>query len=218
MNPVDITLYAIVDPMRCGGRPIDVVAQNAMAGGVSAIQYRDKAASTRAMVEHARELKAVLWGGAVPLIINDRVDVALAVDAQGVHLGQDDMHPEDARAILGDHAIIGMSVKTPEDAGTAPLACVDYVFIGGVFDTASKDNPVSIGLDGWVELAAIIGARKPGLPIGAIAGIDQSNVAEVIAAGADGVAVISAICMAQDVEEEARCLRQLIEYERKSQA
>ncbi len=216
MNPVDITLYAIVDPMRCGGRPIDVVAQHAMAGGASAIQYRDKTSTTRAMVKHAGDLKAALWGSSVPLIINDRVDVAQAVDAEGVHLGQDDMAPQDARAILGDHALIGMSVKTPEDAVKSPLACVDYVFIGGVFDTASKDNPASIGLDGWAELAAIIGARKPGLPVGAIAGIDESNIADVIAAGADGVAVISAICMAQDVEEEARCLRKLIEYERKS--
>ena len=166
MNPVDITLYGIVDPMHCGGRPIDAVAQHAMAGGASAIQYRDKTASTRVMVEHARDLKAALWGSAVPLIINDRVDVAQVVDAEGVHLGQDDMHPEDARAILGDHAIIGMSVKTPEDAGTTPLACVDYVFIGGVFDTVSKDNPASIGLDGWDELAAIIRARKPGIPVG----------------------------------------------------
>jgi thiamine-phosphate pyrophosphorylase len=216
MNAVDITLYGIVDPARCAGRPADMVAQHAMAGGASAIQYRDKTSSTRAMVEHARDLKAALWGSPVPLIINDRVDVAQAVDAEGVHLGQDDMHPEDARAILGDHAMIGMSVKTPEDAGTAPLACVDYVFIGGVFDTASKDNPASIGVDGWTELAAIIRARKPGLPVGAIAGINESNVAGVIAAGADGVAVISAICMAQDVEDEARCLRQLIDYERRS--
>ena len=216
MNPVDITLYGIVDPMCCGGRPIDVVAQHAMAGGASLIQYRDKTSSMRQMVEHARDIRAALWGSAVPLIINDRVDVAQAVDAQGVHLGQDDMHPEDARAILGDHAIIGMSVKTPEDAGTTPLACVDYVFIGGVFDTTSKDNPASIGLDGWAELAAIIRARKPGIPVGAIAGIDESNIADVIAAGADGVAVISAICMAEDVEDEARCLRQLIDYDRRS--
>jgi len=216
MNPVDITLYGIVDPMRCSGRPIDAVAQHAMSGGASLIQYRDKTSSTRQMVEHARDLKAALWGSPVPLIINDRVDVAQAVDAEGVHLGQDDMHPEDARAILGAHAIIGMSVKTPEDAGTAPLANVDYVFIGGVFDTASKDNPASIGLEGWAELAAIIRARKPGLPVGAIAGINESNVSDVIAAGADGVAVISAICMAEDVEDEARCLRQLIEYERRS--
>ena len=218
MNPVDITLYGIVDPMRCSGRPIDVVAQHAMAGGASAIQYRDKTSSMRAMVEHARDIKAALWGSSVPLIINDRVDVAQAVDAQGVHLGQDDMHPEDARAILGDHAIIGMSVKTPEDAGTVPLANVDYVFIGGVFDTASKDNPAAIGLDGWAELAEIIRARKPGMPVGAIAGINESNVADAIATGADGVAVISAICMAQDVEDAARCLRQMIDSERRSRA
>lgn len=216
MNPVDITLYAIVDPMRCRGRPVEMVAQNAMAGGASIVQYRDKTGSTRQMVEHARDIKAALWGSSVPLIINDRVDVAQAVDAEGVHLGQDDMHPQYARTILGDHAIIGMSVKTPEDAGTAPLASVDYVFIGGVFDTQSKENPVSIGVEGWAGLAAIIRARKPGMPVGAIAGITEDNVAEVIAAGADGVAVISAICMAEDVEDETRCLRHLIEYERRS--
>ena len=218
MNPVDITLYAIVDPLHCGGRPVDVVAQQAVAGGASLIQYRDKTSPIRAMVEHARDLKVALWSSPVPLIINDRVDVARAIGADGVHLGQDDMHPEDARAILGDHAIIGMSVKTPEDAGTVPLANIDYVFVGGVFDTASKDNPASIGLAGWAELAAIIRARKPGLPVGAIAGINESNVTDVIAAGADGVAVISAICMAEDVEEETRCLRQMIEFELRSPA
>ena len=215
MNPVDITLYGIVDPLWCDGRPVDIVAQHAMAGGASVIQYRDKTASTRTMIEQARDLKAALWGSHVPLIINDRVDVAQAIDAQGVHLGQDDMHPEDARTILGDHAIIGMSVKTPEEAGTVPLASVDYVFIGGVFETASKDNPASIGLTGWIELAEIIRARKPGMPIGAIAGINESNVADVIAAGADGVAAISAICMARNVEDKTRVLRQLIEYERR---
>src|SRR5207302_4537329 len=125
----------------------------------------------------------------VPLIINDRVDVALAAGADGVHVGPDDMPPEEARRLLGSNALIGLSIKTIDQARAAPLDLLDYVGIGGVYATASKDNPQApIGADGLRTLVDVIHARAPGMPIAAIAGIDETNAAEVIAAGADGIA------------------------------
>ncbi len=215
-NPVDISLYAIVDPNRSLGRPLDLLARDAMSGGATMIQYRDKQSTSRGMYEQALEITEALWGSEVPLIVNDRADIAFAVGAAGVHLGQDDLIPSDARELLGDDAIIGFSVKTVEEAHTAPLDDLDYVFIGGVFDTASKDNPAAIGIDGWKERAAIIRARDPDIPIGAIAGIDENNVADLFAAGVDGVAVISAIFMSDDAEDATRVLRQIIDDARQT--
>ena len=216
-NPVDISLYAIADPERSHGRPLDVLCRDAMAGGASLIQYRDKKAGTRTMVDRAHAIAEAIEGSGVQLIINDRVDVALAVLADGVHLGQKDLPAKAAREILGDSAIIGLSVKTEEDARSAPLDVLDYVFIGGVFQTSSKDNPDAIGLAGWQALAQIIRGRDADIPIGAIAGIDESNIADMIAAGADGVAVISAIFMADDVEDAARGLRHRVEHAKTKQ-
>ncbi len=214
MNPVDITLYAIADPDHCRNRDLADLARDAMAGGASLVQYRDKTSPTREMVTRARRITEALEGSGVPLIINDRIDVALAVGAAGVHLGQDDMAVADARSLFGPATIIGLSVKTVEEARDVPADLVDYVFVGGVFDTSSKDNPAGIGLAGWSERAAIVRARAPTLPVGAIAGIDADNVAELIAAGADGVAMISALFMADDVEDATRVIRQRIGHAR----
>ena len=209
--PVDISLYAIADPARCNGRPLDQLARDAMAGGASLIQYRDKSAEVRAMIGQARAIADAIDGSGVPFIVNDRVDVAQAADADGVHLGQQDMPAADARSIMGEEAIIGLSVKTEEEARDAPLAILDYVFIGGVFQTSSKDNPEPIGVDGWQRLAGMIRNRDPEIQIGAIAGINEGNVAEIIAAGADGIAVISAIFTAENVEDNTRVLRQIVD-------
>lgn len=215
-NPVDITLYAIADPNRCLNRPLDILVRDAMSGGATLVQYRDKRSTSRAMYEQALEINEALWGSEVPLIVNDRADIAFAASAAGVHLGQDDLPPSDAREMLGDDAIIGFSVKTVDEAQSAPLDDLDYVFIGGVFNTESKDNPTAIGIDGWKERAAIIRARDPDIRVGAIAGIDESNIADLIAAGADGVAVISAIFMAGDVEDATRVLRRIIDNTRQT--
>ncbi len=209
--PVDIALYAIADPARCQGRPLDMLSRDAMAGGASVIQYRNKSADIRTMIEQARAIAEAIEGSGVPFIVNDRVDVVLAVDAAGVHLGQEDMPAADARNILGDDAIIGLSIKTEDEARRAPLEILDYVFIGGVFQTSSKDNPDAIGVAGWKSLADIIRSRDPNIPVGAIAGIDESNITEIVSAGADGVAIISAIFMAEDVEDTTRVLRQSID-------
>ena len=208
---VDISLYAIADPERCRGRPLDRLSRNAISGGASLIQYRDKSDDIRTAIGRARAIAAATEESGVPLIVNDRVDVAMAVGAAGVHLGQEDMPAEDARSILGDDAIIGLSIKTIEEARSAPLEILDHVFVGGVFETSSKVNPDAIGVAGWRHLAEILRDRDPGIPVGAIAGIDESNITEILSAGADGVAIISAIFMADDVEVSTRTLRQIID-------
>ena len=208
---VDLRLYALVDPAVAGGRTLAELARR-IADSATLVQLRDKHGSTRTMLEEARALTAVLAPLDIPLLINDRVDVALAVEADGVHIGQDDMPAADARLLLGRTAIIGLSVKTVQQAREAPLEHLDYVAIGGVYGTASKDNTAApIGLDGLREIARIIRARDPTCPICAIAGIDDSNAAQVIAAGCDGVAVISALSLAPDPAAAARSLRAVVD-------
>ncbi len=214
MNACDISLYAILDPARTLGRPLDAMAAAAARGGATIMQYRDKHADTRELVENARTIRKALEPFDIPLLINDRVDVALASGAEGVHIGQSDMATEDARRLLGEDAIIGLTIKTQEHAKAAPTDLLDYVCIGGVFDTLSKENRVSIGLDGWAEVATNFRTDSPKLPVGAIAGIDETNLKSVLTAGADGAAVISAIFMADDVEAATRQLSAIIEEAR----
>jgi thiamine-phosphate pyrophosphorylase len=208
---VDLRLYALVDPAVAGGRPLPDLAAR-IAGSATLVQLRDKHGSTRAMVEEARALRAVLEPKSVPLLINDRVDVALAAEADGVHIGQDDMAVPDARLLLGRRAIIGLSVKTVQQAEAAPLALLNYVAIGGVYATTSKDNTSApVGLTGLRRIIEVIRARKSGFPICAIAGINADNAADVISAGADGVAVISALSLAPDPGKAAQDLRTVVD-------
>jgi thiamine-phosphate pyrophosphorylase len=208
---VDLSLYAIVDPAVAGGRTLTDLA-GAVAGSATLVQLRDKHGGTRAMVEEARALQSVLAPAGVPLLVNDRVDVALAAEADGVHIGQDDMSPADARLLLGRTAIIGLSIKTIEQAQAAPLAQLDYVAIGGVYGTTSKDNTSApIGLAGLRAIVQAVRARNPDFPICAIAGINGGNAADVIAAGADGVAVISALSLASDPAAAAQNLRSAVD-------
>ena len=210
--PVDIRLYALLDSQRAGGHALPELARCVVDGGATLLQLRDKLGSTRRMIAAARAIKAAVAGSGVPLLINDRVDVALAAEADGVHVGQDDMAPEDARRLLGPGAIIGLSIKTLAEARAAPVEVLDYVCIGGVFATTSKDNPnPPIGIHGLRERLAIFRERVPALPAGAIAGIDASNAAAVMAAGVDGIAVISALSEAPDPAAAARHLRATID-------
>ena len=210
MNAVDLRLNVIV-----GGLPADTlvaIAQAAVRGGATLIQYREKSAGTRDMIVSARRLVLALAPSGVPVLVNDRVDVALASGAAGVHLGREDMTPEDARAILGDHAIIGATVKSQGDAASAVAASIDYACIGGVFATVSKHNPEPpVGLTGLQGLRRQIGDVRPELSVGAIAGIGLAEVSRVIQAGADGVAVISAVCSAPDPAAAAAALRAAID-------
>jgi len=207
---VDLRLYALLDPAQSGGHSMAELA-NCVALGATLVQLRDKHCTTREMIERARSIKAALPAD-VPLLINDRVDVALAAQADGVHIGWDDMDAAEARLLLGKQAIIGLSLKTVAQARAAPVEKLDYVAIGGVFATRSKDNSDRpVGLGGFHAILDVVRSRAPKLPVVAIAGIDKSNAADVIAAGADGVAVISAISLAADPGAATRELRAIID-------
>ena len=208
---IDLRLYALVDPAVAGGRTLADLA-GLIANSVTLVQLRDKHGGTRAMVEQARALRAVLEPGGVPLLINDRIDVALAAEADGVHIGQDDMTAEDARLLLGRTAIIGLSLSTVQHAREAPLDLIDYVGVGAVYPTGSKDDASTpIGIAGLREIVAAVRARKPGFPVCAISGINAGNAAETVEAGADGVAVISALSRAPDPAQAARDLRAVVD-------
>lgn len=209
---LDLKLNGLVDPEHAAGRDLAELAAQSVRGGVTLVQLRDKAGDTRRMVEAARAVKAALAGSGVPLVINDRVDVCLAAGADGVHLGASDMDPRDARRLLGPDAIVGVTVKSEPDADAAPLEAADYAGVGGVFETASKDNPdAPVGLDGLSRIAARLRSRKAGFPITAIAGITLERIPGVIAAGADGVSVISAIYMQENAEAAARELHAAVD-------
>jgi thiamine-phosphate pyrophosphorylase len=208
---LDLALYAILDPTVAGGRKLTELARQ-IVGSATLVQLRDKHASTRAMVEEARAIQSVLSSANVPLLINDRVDVALVAEADGVHIGQDDMSPADARLLLGRSAIIGLSIKSIAQAQAAPLEHLDYVAIGGVFATTSKDNTAApVGIDGLRAIAQAVRIRARDFPICAIAGINESNAADVIAAGADGVSVISTLSLAADPSAAAKSLRAVVD-------
>ncbi len=214
-DQVDLRLYGLLDVGVLGddGAELARLGARAAASGVTLLQYREKdIADARAALERIRAIRAAV-GGRIPVLVNDRVDLALAAGAEGVHLGQDDLHPDDARRLLGPNAIIGLTVKTGSQADALYRLPVDYACIGGVFATASKDNPdPPVGLDGFRDIAFRARlARGPSFPLGAIAGIDESNAAAAIEAGADGVALISALFKGGYVEVKAHDLRSRID-------
>jgi thiamine-phosphate pyrophosphorylase len=209
---VDLRLNAIVDPEHAGGHDLAELAKLCALGGATLVQLRDKLSDTRAMIATARAIKTALAPLHVPLVINDRVDVALAAGADGVHVGQDDMAVTDARRLLGRDAIIGLSIKTVAEADAAPVDLIDYVGSGGVYVTGSKQQKnAPIGPEGLAQVIGALHRRSSALPVCGIAGIDASNAGAVIAAGADGVAVISALSVAPDPAGAARTLRAIVD-------
>jgi thiamine-phosphate pyrophosphorylase len=212
VKPLDLRLNAIVDAERASGRDLVDLARRVAEGGATLVQLRDKNGDTRQMVEAARAIKAALVPYAIPFVVNDRIDVALAALADGVHIGPDDMAVEDARALLGPDAIIGVSIKSVEAAEAAPVGLIDYAGVGGVYATLSKEQKSPpIGPEGLSRVAAALRRRAPQLPIVGIAGIDAGNAGAVIGAGADGVAVISALSLAADPAAAARVLRDIVD-------
>lgn len=197
-----LRLHLVTDSALCGGRDLLSVVGAAVRGGVSCVQLREKTLGTRAFVERARALKAMLAPLGVPLIVNDRLDVALACGADGVHVGQADM-PADVVRRLMPGALIGLSIESLEQLRAAETEPVDYFGVSPVFATATKhDAAPALGLEGLRAMRAL--TRRPLVGIG---GIDVANVADVMAAGADGVAVVSALCAAPDPFDAARQLR-----------
>ena len=195
-------LYVITDRTLSRGRSITQVIAKAIAGGAGIIQLRDKESTSKKLVQDGFSLRELTKEKNVIFIVNDRVDVALAVNADGVHLGQDDFPINLARKIIGEDKIIGVSVGNVEEAIQAVKDSADYVSIGSIFPTQTKpDAGDAVGTQIITEIK-----KHVNVPLVAIGGITADNIAQIAAAGADCAAVISAVVGADDVESAARCL------------
>lgn len=201
-----LKLYLVTDRPLSLGRPLEEIVTEAVAGGVTMVQLREKNASTGEFVALAKRLKTLLAPLAIPLIINDRVDVALAADADGVHIGQSDMPYEEARRLLGRDKIIGLSVESFGDLEVANTLDVDYIGISPVYGTPTKnDTAEPFGLEGLRKAV-----RMSAHPTVAIGGMNASTIGGVMQAGADGVAVVSAICSAPSPRNAAQELKEIL--------
>lgn len=197
----DYSIYLVTDDGCLQGRALIDCVREALEGGVTLVQYRAKTASSAEMYNEALQLKALCDSFKVPLIINDRLDIAMAVGAAGVHLGQDDLPCAAARRILGEDYLIGVSAHNPAEARAALLCGADYLGCGAVFGTATKADVQKLGTDG---LAAICKAK--GLPVVGIGGVTADNYREVRAAGADGAAIVSGILAQPDIRATVRAI------------
>lgn len=203
-----LKLYLVTDRGLSLGRPLVDVVRRAVAGGVTAVQVREKDIAVRDFVEETRVVREFLAGTDVPLYVNDRIDVALAVGADGVHVGQEDLPAADARRLIGPELYLGVSVATESEARQALADGADYVSVSPVFLTPTKpDADLDVGLGGIARIRAVVD-RAPVLAIG---GIDASNARSVVMAGSDGVAVVSAIMSADDPEDASRRIRDEVE-------
>jgi thiamine-phosphate pyrophosphorylase len=201
--PLNLALYVVTDESLSRGRPTAEIVAAAIRGGADAIQLRAKDLPVREQLAIGRALRAITREAAVLFIVNDRTDLALALDADGIHVGQDDLPADLARQLVGPDRIVGVSTATVEEARIARDMGADYLGVGAIYGTATKsDAGAPIG-------PAAIGAIKAAvnLPVVGIGGIGPANAAEVIAAGADGVAVVSAVVSAADPEAAARALK-----------
>lgn len=202
----DLSLYLVTDRALSKGRDITWIVEEAAIGGVTMVQLREKACTTREFINLASTLKKILSKYNVPLIINDRADVALASGADGLHIGQSDMPWSMARKILGPGKIIGLSVENTDQARDANNMDVDYIAISPVFSTDTKtDTNTPFGLDGITQVMAI--TKHPTVAIG---GISISNAESIIRAGVNGIAVVSAICSADNPRQAATDLKNKI--------
>jgi thiamine-phosphate pyrophosphorylase len=207
---LDPTLYLVTDPGLCGGRSLSGIVAQAVRGGVTLVQLRDKQAEGKALLEQARALRRVLDPQGVPLIVNDRADVALAAGAAGCHVGQTDLPAPEARALLGRSALLGLSLDRPEQAGATDPGLLDYIAFGPFAATGTKsDAGAPVGVAGIRAVRSLTT-----LPLVAIGGIGARSAGAAIEAGADGIAVVSAIMAATDPEVAARELRRVIEAAR----
>ena len=197
----DYSIYLVTDDGCLQGRALIDCVCEALEGGVTLVQYRAKTASSAEMYAEALQLKALCDSFNVPLIINDRLDIAMAVGAAGVHLGQDDLPCAAARKILGEDYIIGVSAHNPAEAKAALQSGADYLGCGAVFGTATKADVKKLGTEG---LAAI--CREKGLPVVGIGGVTADNYREVRAAGADGAAIVSGILAQPDIRTTVRAI------------
>lgn len=210
LKNIDYSLYLVTDRGLARGRSTVEVVKAAVSGGVTCIQLREKDCSTLEFIEQARAIKKFLGARKIPLIINDRLDVALAVGADGVHLGQSDMPLEIAQKIAGPSVLIGISAESVQDAIAAENGGADYLGVSPIYATPTKtDTAPPLGLQGLREIK-----KRVNIPLVGIGGLNKSNAAEVIRSGADGVAVVSAIVAADDPQRAAMNLKQIIDEAR----
>lgn len=206
MNNFDISLYLVTDSNLSKGRPLHYIVEEAVKGGVTMVQLREKNISTREFYQLAVSLKETLQSMNVPLIINDRLDIAFAVNADGLHIGQSDLPYDVARRLMGRDKIIGFSVETIEQARNANHLDVDYIGLSPVFLTNTKtDINTPLGLEGVKNIASFIKHKTV-----AIGGINETNAGEVIVNGADGIAVVSAIVSHENPRKAAAELKSII--------
>jgi thiamine-phosphate pyrophosphorylase len=195
-RPFDLSLYLITDPFLCAQRGLIETVLAAVRGGITMVQLRDKQADEAELVEIGRALHRALGNSAVPLIINDQPEVAAAIGAEGVHLGQDDGDAARARALLGPAAIIGRSINDIAQLDAVDPGVIDYLGVGPVRATGTKpDHKTVIGVDGLARIC-----QTSSLPVVAIAGLRAEHAAAIRRVGAQGLAVVSAICAAADPE------------------
>lgn len=207
----DLSVYVVLDLDTTAAAAIVPLAKAAAAGGATLLQLRDKRGPARRMVDLARALIATVD---LPLIVNDRVDVAVAAGAAGAHVGQEDLPAAAARAILGPDRILGLSVTAPGELDTVDPALVDHVGLGPIFPTATKpDAAAALGVAGFAAIR-----RRLALPVVAIGGLGPDNAAEAIAAGADGIAVVSAVATAADPAAATARLAALVARARRARA
>ena len=211
IQKINYSLYLVTDRGLARGRPTLEIVQAAVRGGVTCVQLREKDCSTLDFINQAFTIKDFLKARGVPLIINDRVDVALAIEADGVHLGQTDMPLDIAKKIIGDSMIIGISAESLEDAVEAEKGGADYLGVSPIYATPTKtDTAPALGLEG---LRAI--RKAVNLPLVGIGGLNRDNAAAVMENGGDGVAVVSAIVAADDPAAAADEIKQIIDGARK---
>lgn len=197
----DYSIYLVTDDGCLQGRALIDCVREALEGGVTLVQYRAKTASSAEMYNEALQLKALCDSFNVPLIINDRLDIAMAVGAAGVHLGQDDLPCAAARKILGEDYIIGVSAHNPAEAKAALQSGADYLGCGAVFGTATKADVKKLSTEGLTAIC-----REKGLPVVGIGGVTVDNYREVRAAGADGAAIVSGILAQPDISATVRAI------------
>ena len=205
-HPLDLSLYLVTDTIRCGQHGVRATVVGAVRAGVTTVQLRDQHASDEELVALGREVLAALDGSGVPLLINDRVHLVKTIGAQGAHIGQSDLGIDEARAILGQDAYLGLSAQTAEHVAAAMrhgLSNLDYLGVGPIWAQSTKPDATAPG--GIQRLRAIL-AVSP-WPCVAIGGIDADRAMAVRAAGGDGVAVVSAICGQPDVTAATEALR-----------
>ena len=205
MDKKDLLLYAVTDRSWLDeGETLEEQVEKCLKGGATCIQLREKHLSEEEFLEEARRMKVVCAKYHVPLLINDNVEIALAVDADGVHVGQSDMEAGDVRAKLGKNKIIGVTAKTVEQALLAEKRGADYLGVGAVFHTGSKADAKEISHETFKEICAAVK-----IPVVAIGGISKDNVMQLAGYGMDGIAVISGIFAQPDIEEAARNLKKM---------